>query len=247
MFILEPKDINLYFSPIDLETYECYVIFTNEKYGEFQYTIEGKGELPECMKVVNQTCSVDDHIEIALEIDPINRLLTEALSNLKTENKLVENKVPKKKMNFAVNEKLNFTVESSKSFFNVPNTFNMIIEKENAIKDKATNSKNSKDASQISSMNKENKNNLLVVKFSSKLCQFFEGDIILRNIENITDIRIYKVRVTVVPKNIKAVLEFTCPLYEKFVQKIPILNNSDKEWTVKAEITQDGRKIFLKS
>ena len=84
----------------------------------------------------------------------------------------------------------------------------------------------------------------LTIKFNSKICQFIEGDIILRNIDKLNDIRIYRIKMTVGPKNIRATLEFTCPVYEKITQKIPIHNNSDKDWIIRAELTQDSHNYF---
>lgn len=228
-----------------METYECNIIFTNDKFGEFQYTIEGKGELPEVLKVINQQCCVDDICEIGIEVDVQNKLLVEALNNIKFEQKL-ESKSSKKKLQIN-NDKLTFNIESTKTFFNVANQFSLTNEKDSVSttnKEKTADSK-SKDVSQMSSLNNMNKSNLLVLKFNSKIVQFYEGDIILKNIDIPTDIRIYRIRITVVPKNIKATLEFTCPLYEKIVQRIPILNNSEKDWVIKAELVQDvgGIKI----
>ena len=57
----------------------------------------------------------------------------------------------------------------------------------------------------------------------------YEGDITIRNIDKPNDIRIYKLYVDVKPKDIKATLEFFCPLNETIEQKIPIENKSDND------------------
>ena len=209
----------------------------NEKHGEFQYTIEGKGELPE-HKVIDLKCSAEDMFEFNLDIDQQNKLLLDALSNLKVEH-FAENKTSKKRLGLN-NDRVTFNVESTKSFFIVPNQFSVIIDsrdtKQLDMKHREMNHSN------LSSLNNNsNRANQLLVKFTSKLCQLFEGDILLRNVENVNDIRIYRVKITVVPKNIKATLEFTCPVNEKIIQKIPIFNNSDKDWIVKADLMQDTR------
>jgi disulfide oxidoreductase YuzD len=72
----------------------------------------------------------------------------------------------------------------------------------------------------------------------------YEGEIILTNIEKPNDIRIYKLYVDVKPKEIKATLEFFCPVKETIVQKIPIDNKSDKDWMIKSEITGQTNGYF---
>ena len=84
----------------------------------------------------------------------------------------------------------------------------------------------------------------LKVKFTSKVCMVYEGDIILTNLEKPNDIRIYKLFVDVKPKEIRATLEFFCPLKETITQKIPIENKSDKDWIIKAEITGSTNGFF---
>ena len=78
-----------------MDTYECNVIFINEKIGEFQYTIEGKGELPEVQKVINQTCIVEEICEIGIDIEQQNKLFVDALNKIRFEHKL-ESKNSKK-------------------------------------------------------------------------------------------------------------------------------------------------------
>ena len=84
----------------------------------------------------------------------------------------------------------------------------------------------------------------LKVKFTSKVCMVYEGDIILTNLEKPNDIRIYKLFVDVKPKEIRATLEFFCPLKETITQKIPIENKSDKDWIIKAEISGQTNGFF---
>jgi hypothetical protein len=67
----------------------------------------------------------------------------------------------------------------------------------------------------------------LKVKFSSKNCVVYEGDMTVRYIEKPNDIRIYKLYMDVKPKDIKKTLEFFCSLNEIIEQKTPIENKSD--------------------
>jgi len=52
--------------------------------------------------------------------------------------------------------------------------------------------------------------------------------------ENKTDIRVYKIVVSVFPRAIRATLEMKCPVGEEIKQDIPIINGSDsKDWLMK--------------
>ena len=84
----------------------------------------------------------------------------------------------------------------------------------------------------------------LKVKFTSRTCMIYEGDITITNLDKPNDIRIYKLYVDVKPKEIRATLEFFCPLKEEIIQKIPIENKSEKDWTIKAEISGPTHGFF---
>ena len=55
-----------------------------------------------------------------------------------------------------------------------------------------------------------------------------------------TDVRRYRVTVNALPKPIKAVIEIACPARETIVQEIPIVNPSDRDWTIKLQLTSDS-------
>lgn len=60
--------------------------------------------------------------------------------------------------------------------------------------------------------------------------------------EDKSDIRIYKLVVTSAPKPIRGVIELKCPAGEELKQQIPIVNNSDKDWQIKAQLSYDISK-----
>lgn len=62
----------------------------------------------------------------------------------------------------------------------------------------------------------------------------YRARIILRSMDH-TDIRVYEFSLTIVPRPVKATLEFWVPAGEKQVQPIPIINNSDKDWNIRIE------------
>jgi hypothetical protein len=57
--------------------------------------------------------------------------------------------------------------------------------------------------------------------------------VILKSLDR-TDIRLYEFKVNAIPQKIKAQLEFKVPARGSVTQEIPIVNNSQKEWTVTA-------------
>ena len=61
--------------------------------------------------------------------------------------------------------------------------------------------------------------------------------VILKSLDR-TDIRLYEFKVNAIPQKIKAQLEFKVPARGQVTQEIPIVNNSQKEWTVTAALEQ---------
>ena len=66
-------------------------------------------------------------------------------------------------------------------------------------------------------------------------------NLLMRN-EDKSDIRIYKIIVTAAPKPIRGILEMKCPAGEELKQQIPIVNNTDRDWNIKATLTYDASK-----
>lgn len=63
-----------------------------------------------------------------------------------------------------------------------------------------------------------------------------------------TDVRKYKIMVNALPKPVKAAIEMVCPAREQVVQEIPIVNPTEREWTIKVTMLSDmnnnGTPIF---
>lgn len=54
-----------------------------------------------------------------------------------------------------------------------------------------------------------------------------------------TDVRRYKILVNALPKPTKAILEMVCPARESLTQDLPIINPSDKDWSIKVNLSND--------
>ena len=106
-------------------------------------------------------------------------------------------------------DKMKFSVESNKPFYIVPATLFP-----GSVPDPGPEIKKQKKSGIM----------YLKVKFSSKVCMVYEGDIILTNLEKPNDIRIYKLFVDVKPKEIRATLEFFCPLKESITVSLAFCN-----------------------
>jgi hypothetical protein len=236
-------DIIVYFLPVELETYECNLIFMNENIGEFQYTIEGRVERPTPKKTetFEDVCSVEDVREFYLGIDVENYYLKHAIELLSpNEKKLIDDKpVTNKDLQTILmppNDKMIFTVDCPKNFFGLAPTLTLGSEPAKELQKFPI--------SQHPIQNAQRNYMWLKVKFSSKSCMIYEGDITLKNMDNPNDVRIYKLYIDVRPKDIKATLEFFCPRNELIEQKIPIENRSDSDWVIKTEFTNDETGYF---
>jgi len=246
----ETSEIVVYFLPVELETYECNLIFTKENVGEFQYTIEGRVErpVPKKSETFEEICAVDEPREFYLAIETENYYLKNAidqlnpLENAVINGKPVTNKMIAQKL-IPSPEKLLFTVECPKSYFSLPQTIFP-----GSSMDPPHDLQRFPMAPRFYSQSQSpsgGKNLMwLKVKFISKNCMVYEGDITVRNIEKPNDVRIYKLYIDVKPKDIKATLEFFCPLNETIEQKIPIENKSDNDWIIKTELTDDSNGFF---
>lgn len=269
----DTREVSLYFCPIDLEPYVLNMVFFNEQIGEFQITVEGYAELPDYTEIIEDTCYVEEIKEVFINVKLNNKYMKSALELIyQNEYKKENQELLEKYMKFNF-DKVNFSVESTKPYFivNTPyllekdplslnnNTnstaksikeeaINNNIKTENPnlkIEDKNNTILNTNYLDTKSNLNNVNANAAqpLIVKFSSKACQNFEGEIILKNQFNkITDIRVYKIVLTVKPKNIYTKMIFNCPLGQEIVQKIPVYNSSDADWLLKAEIIPSNPK-----
>lgn len=257
-------EVTVFFLPVEMDTYECNVIFVKESVGEFQYTIEGRVEKPLAKKAetFEQVCNVDEVKEFDLEIKMKNTYLETALAQLRPmegaqlNGKPVTMKMISQKLLPSM-EKLAFSVESNKPYYIVPPTLFPGSSSEPVREKSNNNTQNKNDQMNTSLSNQSNtslvgnnsngsKNDVLwlKVKFSSKTCMVYEGDIILTNLEKPHDIRVYKLYVDVKPKVIRATLEFFCPVKEVICQKIPIDNKSDKDWIIKGELSGPTNGFF---
>ena len=261
---LEPdnaRDITISFLPVDMDPYECHCVFIREQVGEFQITILAQAELPlpTNFEKWERTCEVDDVKELELDVKIKNKYLEEALSILKPIDNVENKNFLNKKTLTATNTTERFIIESVKPYFVVMNP-NVLVNMDNLFYNTAKNTAVPAGISEKEKPNFADQMNLsnatgnlqiksdsaftFKVKFTSKVCQFYEGDFIIKNLDRPNDIRIYRLILEVKPKRIEATMEFLCPLKETIVQKIPINNSSDKDWLIRADLTGNTLGFF---
>lgn len=256
---LEPeqqKDLQLNFIPIDLCLYQCNIVFLDQRTGEFQYTVEGQGELPEITeKIEIDNIVVDEFKEILIDIKQSNNPLDKVLDLLVLEDK--------KKFTYSQPStypgyfKCMFSIECTKSIFQMDNKLLVDIYDPTYLKknnDENTNNsslklsfkddKKEENTENIEASNYYRSNNKLLIKFHSKTCATYETELILKNLERLIDIRRIKLIVNVKPKVINSQIEIICPIGEEISQTIPFYNNSDKDWNLKAELSSNNLNYF---
>ena len=199
---------------------------------------------PKKTETFEDTCAVEENREFYLGIELDNYYLKRAVELLNpVENKTYEGKPLTHKILQQIllpkNDKNQFSVDCPKNYFSLPPIIHSISPEPPKDLQKFA-------ISQFPAPQNQPVRNYmwLKVKFHTKLCSIYEGDITLKNLNNPNDVRIYKLYIDVRPKDIKATLEFFCPRYEIIEQKIPIENKSDIDWAIKAELTKDNTGFF---
>ena len=84
--------------------------------------------------------------------------------------------------------------------------------------------------------------NKLPISFNFKHPVKDYGSLIILKNSLKTDVRVYRLTVTVAPKVVKATLEMKVPGGDEVRQEIPIVNNTEKDWLIKANLTPDISK-----
>ena len=90
-------------------------------------------------------------------------------------------------------------------------------------------------------MNKnDNDPNKMVLNFFPKSPITYPCLLILKSLDR-TDIRVIKIIMTAIPQIIKAQLEFVVSARSAVTQEIPIVNNSERDWLVKVNLTKSSK------
>ena len=82
--------------------------------------------------------------------------------------------------------------------------------------------------------------NKMVLHFSPKSPATYPCLLILKSLYR-TDIRVIKIIMTAIPQMIKAQIEFVVPARGAVTQEILIVNNSERDWLVKYNLTKSSK------
>ncbi|KAL8606797.1 hypothetical protein ACOMHN_049626 [Nucella lapillus] len=77
----------------------------------------------------------------------------------------------------------------------------------------------------------------LPIEFSAKKPGHYPCQIVLRSVD---DIRVYRIECTVNPEGSTAELQFTVPVHQSILQEIPIMNVTNHDWNLAANIEGEG-------
>jgi len=222
------------FLPFELGVHKSYVVFSDENVGEMQYTIIGNTELPDPFDSKRDKCSADETYPIDISLPPKNVQLEKAktLAVDRTQAQKSRDGSHGKGMS---PESQFFEVEISSPYYTGPSNL--------TIYDTSRGGglgPTSKDLNTSQGKQGDNDPNKLILHFSPKSPATYPCLVILKS-QDRTDIRVFEVTMTAIPQMIKAQLEFVVPARGAVTQEIPIVNNSERDWVVKANLTKSSR------
>ena len=227
--------VNIFYLPCTLEPHKCFIIFTDEKVGEMQFEVQGEPQPPPPLdsKPTKFVCNLDNMEVQYLPISRKNPAMDNAMTKLKDmirDSKSITNKSDLLKKVESLKENLQFFLECDQPFVQTPILFTLIPQKK---PDGPDNKFDRSGLDELSLTDHANRLPLnLAYKFPvpSQLCT-----ILMRNSTR-TDVRIYHVDVTVMPKKVKALLEMTTPARIPLHQNIPIINTLDSDVQIKLNL-----------
>ncbi|EGR31281.1 hypothetical protein IMG5_114390, partial [Ichthyophthirius multifiliis] len=234
-------NLQMAFIPLIFETQKCYIVFNDPKVGEFQHEIRGKVEMPEEVIEIPEK-----PIQIYVDTPKIwNLNLTFKNNGFKNAKKSLEQwLVEKNNSKFSKNQLLSQKTKKFQSIITEQikkyvNTISSDKQQSNDVQSSCQNhSLNSKQPPSTSTQGQiELETNVLPFNFQFK--NPFKDYIAYITIKNIqkTDVRKFKLVTTALPKPVKALLEMTAPARECIMQEIPIINNTEKDWQMKIQLT----------
>lgn len=233
----ESTPLTVIFMPFFLENYRCKIVFTDKDVGEFQYEIIGETLIPEIIGEIRPnntlTVHVDTHVHFEHPLPFRNDQIIAAKkiheNRIMTSGKMKET-LARFKQQLQPSDEMIYTLELQ------PSNSNVTIPGSIKLTDPSKSTMKSIKESTMSSDNR------LSMDFSFKQpITNFTCNVLLRS-EDRSDIRIYKLVVTSSPKPIRGAIELKCPAGEELKQQIPIVNNSERDWVIRATLTYDVSK-----
>lgn len=220
------------FLPFELGVHKCYVVFSDENVGEMQYTIIGNTELPDPFDSKRDKCSADETYPIEISLPPKNVQLEKA-KTLAIDRSQAHKSKDGSQGKIQSSESQFFEVEISSPYYTGPSNITIYDTSRSGL------GPTSKEPNAFGKQSDVDPNKL-ILHFSPKSPATYPCLVILKSLDR-TDIRVFEVTMTAIPQMIKAQLEFVVPARGSVTQEIPIVNNSERDWLVKANLTKSAR------
>jgi hypothetical protein len=250
--------IGIQFLPFEMRNYKADLILCDEKVGEVQYRINANVgnpepiEIPPVLKV-----ELGDSIQINVAVDPKNKPLEFAKSKCKERYQSSQKTKEREALNDILRKLQSddtlYEVSLNSPYFTGPTQISL-----SDMKAKGKNLDNSEvsevikqEISLVTSKKPANRtsgsqtsaaegSNKFLLNFAPKTPGDYPCQITVASSKK-TDIRIYDVLVSVKPKRNVINLELVAFARSETKQDIPIINNSEKDWSVKVTLTQDTK------
>ena len=252
----ESQQISLIFLPMFYEDYRCRLICCDKEVGEFQLEILAETLMPEVLCDIKPGQSNPIYVETITKFDCPLSFRNDNLNSAKKfhENRLAstaryKENIIKFKQNTQNPDEILFKVELSppSPFIVLPATFLM----KGPSKALSVSSPLLSASPLIHKRNSEEESQLeLAIPTDNRLSLEFQykfplasqaHNLILRSADN-SDIRIYRLLVSVSPKTIKGTIKLKCAFGDELKQEIPFINNTDKDWVIKSNLAWDQMK-----
>ncbi|KAJ3172770.1 Cilia- and flagella-associated protein 47 [Geranomyces variabilis] len=219
------------FLPFVLGSHTCTIHFIDENVGEFAYQIVGRGLTPHPTEAVSWTAKSGEPLEKSFRVSLINAAREKAVQHVLGGKARKNRKGSTDNLNadgpLSVRKAMRFKVEYSSNMFKGPS--------EIIIKPPVENNKDKKHVSADYSHTD------LPIVFHPKTPGKYTARILLTCLDA-SDIRLYSISAVAISEGSRATLQFSVPARQTVLQDIPIVNRTDEDWSVKAQM--QGSKQF---
>ncbi|CAD8117028.1 unnamed protein product [Paramecium sonneborni] len=235
-------NLTLQYIPLTMDTHKCQIVLTDPQVGEFQHDLQGTVELPNLSGEFKpeKPLYVDQTIQIPYQIPFKNEYIIRARQQIQQIMQIKQKNKQQQVGGDKINTQNNF---QNKLVFPGSNIDQITFELEVFPQTQYL------QIPQILTVGDGNKKQIdrnndgklpITYAFKNATKDFS----VILTLKNKFDIRRYKLSASVLPKIVKATLEFRVPARQQVIQEIPIVNNSDKEWSIKVQIIQPQDGLF---
>lgn len=245
--------LKLLYLPVTFEVHRCHIVFCDENVGELQYEIIGIPQYPLPIDTIKINTYIDSTNPLPIPIGMNNVQTQQAYFKLMELSKGVKDDGAKETLMKFIN-----TVKTEDTFhlevtpaagIMFPPTFTIFDENaENMSEDGSPqNAKEKKKAEEISKRKNIPTDELNVLKLALNFrnpVKEYTATVIMKN-EAKTDLRLYDLNITILPKVFKATIQMKTPARMPLEQTIPVSNPMEKESKIKINfVTTKGEQSF---